>query len=52
MGEPRQVVVGAATQAALGDVSEFELQALGPVRVKGKREPVEAWLLLQDLGGR
>jgi adenylate cyclase len=41
--EPGQVVVGRATWEALGDPAAGE--PLGPVRVKGKRDPVEAWRL-------
>ena len=43
VGEPGDVIVGRATWAALGD--RIAGRALGPVRVKGKREPVEAWRL-------
>jgi class 3 adenylate cyclase len=43
IGEPGQVVVGKATWEALGD--ERAGESLGAVRVKGKREPVEAWRL-------
>jgi adenylate cyclase len=42
-GEPGHVVVAGATWDALGGVGEG--LALGPTRVKGKREPVEAWIL-------
>ena len=42
-GEPGQVVVGRATWEALG--ADAAATALGPIRVKGKREPVEAWRL-------
>ena len=42
-GEPGQVVVGKATWHALGEARSGE--PLGAVRVKGKRDPVEAWLL-------
>ena len=38
-----EIVVGATTWAILADPSAGE--PLGPVRVKGKREPVEAWRL-------
>jgi class 3 adenylate cyclase len=41
--EPGQVVVGRATWDALGP--DRVGVGLGPVRVKGKREPVEAWRL-------
>jgi class 3 adenylate cyclase len=47
-GEPGQVVVGPQThrqlEAAIAS-REFDAVALGPVRVKGKNEPVEVWLL-------
>jgi adenylate cyclase len=42
-GEPGQVVISGSTRRALGD--GFAVSALGPTRVKGKREPVDAWLL-------
>jgi class 3 adenylate cyclase len=42
-GEPGQVVVARATWQGLGD--EPDGVALGAVRVKGKRDPVEAWVL-------
>jgi class 3 adenylate cyclase len=41
--EPGQIVVGRATWEALGD--DRAGVALGGIRVKGKREPVEAWRL-------
>ena len=41
--EPGQVVVGRLTWESLGDPSAGE--PLGAIRVKGKREPVEAWRL-------
>ncbi|HEX2469398.1 MAG TPA: adenylate/guanylate cyclase domain-containing protein [Candidatus Limnocylindrales bacterium] len=41
--EPGQVVVGRATWESLGPGRQGA--ELGPVRVKGKREPVEAWRL-------
>jgi class 3 adenylate cyclase len=44
-GEAGQVVVAAPTRAGIEQDPEFALVGLGPVRVKGKREPVEAWLL-------
>lgn len=43
VAEPGQIVVGRATWEGLG--SEAIGAALGPVRVKGRREPVEAWRL-------
>ena len=41
--EPGQIVVGRATWDALGD--EAVGAAIGPIRVKGKRDPVEVWRL-------
>ena len=41
--EPGQVVVGRATWEALDDQTAGE--PLGAIRVKGKRDPVEAWRL-------
>jgi class 3 adenylate cyclase len=41
--EPGQVVVSAATWAELGDGRSGV--PLGPLRVKGKRDPVDAWVL-------
>jgi adenylate cyclase len=41
--EPGQVVVGQATWAALDDPTAGE--PLGGIRLKGKRDPVEAWRL-------
>jgi adenylate cyclase len=43
LAEPGQVVIGAATSEALGDVAELE--PLGLVTVKGKRDPVGAFVL-------
>jgi class 3 adenylate cyclase len=42
-GEPGQVVVARATWEAIGAGADGV--ALGPTRVKGKRLPVEAWVL-------
>ena len=42
-GEPGQVVVARATWEGLGE--EVDGLALGAVQVKGKRAPVEAWIL-------
>jgi adenylate cyclase len=42
-GEPGQVVVARATWEAIGPGADGV--ALGPTRVKGKRLPVEAWVL-------
>jgi adenylate cyclase len=41
--EPGQVVIGAATLAALGD--GVQAAPLGPLELKGKSEPVEAYVL-------
>ena len=43
--EPGQVVIGGATREALGEVAIVE--ALGRLDLKGKREPVEAFLLVR-----
>jgi class 3 adenylate cyclase len=43
LGEPGQVVVAEATWERLGPSRDGI--ALGPSRVKGKREPVKAWVL-------
>jgi adenylate cyclase len=43
LGEPGQVVVAEATWERLGPSRDG--MALGPSRVKGKREPVMAWVL-------
>jgi adenylate cyclase len=43
--EPGRIVVGAATAAALGDGAVLE--PLGPLELKGKSEPVEAYLLVR-----
>jgi adenylate cyclase len=45
LAQPGQIVVGAATLAALGGRARVE--PLGRIEVKGKREPVEAFVLLQ-----
>lgn len=42
--EPGQVVIGAVTRAALGEAAVVE--PLAPLEVKGKAEPVEAYVLL------
>ncbi len=45
-GEAGQVVISAATREALhGDGMELQGTPLGLVTVKGKRRPVEAWVL-------
>lgn len=43
--EPGQVVVGRATARLLEPDARFELVSLGAIRVKGRREAVEAWVL-------
>jgi class 3 adenylate cyclase len=46
VAEPGQAVIGATTRAALeAAAGTFSVRALGQVSVKGKREPVEAWVL-------
>ena len=42
-GEPGQIVISGSTRRGLGDA--FAVKDIGPTRVKGMREPVEAWLL-------
>ncbi|HMC51351.1 MAG TPA: adenylate/guanylate cyclase domain-containing protein, partial [Acidimicrobiales bacterium] len=44
MAAPGQVVVGPLTHAATETVVDFE--PLGPVRARGREEPVEAWIAL------
>ena len=44
---PGQVVVGPETHRQLEMLRAFALEPLGPVRIKGKRDPVEAWRLGQ-----
>lgn len=45
-GEPGQVIIGRATWDRLtGDGQRAEATSLGSIPVKGKREPVEAWVL-------
>ena len=47
-GEAGQIVLGATTHAALEPeiaAGRLAVRPLGPVRVQGKREPVEAWVL-------
>ena len=44
--EPGEIVAGRATWEALGDEAAGE--AIGPIRVKGKREPVDVWRLEVD----
>jgi len=43
--EPGQVVIGAATLAALGDGAL--VRPLGGLELKGKSEPVEAFVLVE-----
>jgi class 3 adenylate cyclase/cytochrome bd-type quinol oxidase subunit 2 len=44
--EPGQVVISAATHRSLVRAGAgLQVSRLGPMRVKGKREPVEAWTL-------
>jgi class 3 adenylate cyclase len=44
LAQPGQVVIGATTLAALG--GDAHVESLGRVEVKGKREPVEVFVLL------
>jgi class 3 adenylate cyclase len=47
-GAAGEIVMGATTHAALAPqiaAGQLAVRALGAVRVKGKREPVEAWVL-------
>ncbi len=48
VAEPGQVVIGAPTREALGDAATVE--PLGKLDLKGKREPVEAFLLVELAG--
>ena len=43
--EPGQVVIGPGTRAGLETVAALHLAPLGAIRVKGKREAVDAWVL-------
>ena len=43
--EPGQIVIGPATHAQLEPMAALELRSLGSLRIKGKREPVDAWVL-------
>jgi adenylate cyclase len=43
VGEPGDVIVGGMTWELLRDPHAGE--PLGPVRVKGKRDPIEVWRL-------
>jgi len=43
VAEPGGVVIGPGTHAALAADAGLAVRPLGPVRVKGKREPVAAW---------
>ena len=48
VAEPGEAVIGRATLAFLRplvDAGAFAVRALGRVQVKGKRQPVEAWVL-------
>jgi adenylate cyclase len=47
-GAPGQVVISGATRAAIAgavEAGELETVALGPLSLKGKREPVPAWVV-------
>jgi class 3 adenylate cyclase len=43
--EPNTIVVGPTTARAL--IHKFVLEPLGPITVKGRQEPVEAWRLIE-----
>ena len=43
--EPGQIVIGPSTRSELEPMTTLDLVALGSITLKGKREPVEAWLL-------
>jgi adenylate cyclase len=43
IADPGQVVIGASTRAALGD--QAVVTSLGPLDIKGKAQPVEAYVL-------
>lgn len=47
VAEPGGVVIGPATHTAISAEGRLTARALGAVRVKGKREPVSAWALVQ-----
>ena len=47
VGEPGQAVIGAGTRAAIAPLvasGEITVESLGTVSVKGKRDPVPAWI--------
>ena len=48
--EPGRIVIGPSTRAQLEPMATLDLMPLGPIRVKGKREPVEAWVLAGRAG--
>jgi adenylate cyclase len=43
-GDPGQIVIADSTRRALGEA--WQAVALGPTEVKGKRQPIEAWVLM------
>jgi adenylate cyclase len=43
--EPGQIVIGPSTRAQLEPMKTLTLRSMGSIRLKGKREPVEAWVL-------
>jgi class 3 adenylate cyclase len=47
-GQPGQIVIADGTRSLLGDA--FRVSPLGATRVKGKRQPVDAWLLVGPTG--
>jgi class 3 adenylate cyclase len=46
LAPPGQIVIGEATRALLGD--SVRIEPLGSIEVKGKAEPVRAYVLLRD----
>ncbi|MGI8998472.1 MAG: adenylate/guanylate cyclase domain-containing protein [Candidatus Limnocylindria bacterium] len=44
--EPGQIVVGPSTATVLQPISQLDLEPVGPIRVKGKHQPIDAWLLI------
>ncbi|HEX7172135.1 MAG TPA: adenylate/guanylate cyclase domain-containing protein [Candidatus Limnocylindria bacterium] len=43
--QPGQIVIGPRTRTALEPSEARHLEPLGPIRVKGKRDSIEAWVL-------
>ena len=44
---PGEILIGAATRRLVENATDLEL--VGPIAVKGKREPVEAWRVLRTM---